>query len=118
MGIHTDLPIFKVAYDLLGQTVGLVRNMPRDVKGVIGGEIRDGCLKMLVLIFRANVSRDKAPHLAELLERAQEIELLLRLARDKRWISTGQYAAAILLSTSVGKQASAWKKKYAAAPVA
>ncbi len=118
MGLHSDLPIFKVAYDLLDVTIGLVRNMPRDVKGVIGGEIRDGCLKMLVLIFRANVSIDKAPHLAELIERCQEIELLLRLCRDKHFIATKQYAAAILLTTSIGKQASGWKKKFATAPVA
>ena len=39
MALHTDLPIFKVAYDLLDVIVGLVRNMPRDIKGVIGGEI-------------------------------------------------------------------------------
>ncbi len=117
MGLHSDLPIFKVAYDLLDVTIGLVRNMPRDVKSVIGGEIRDGCLKVLVLIFRANTRSDKGPHLAALIERAQEIELLLRLCRDKHWISTKQYAAAILLTTSIGKQASGWKKKFATAPV-
>ena len=119
MGLHSDLPIHKVAYDLFDTAVGLVRNMPRDVKSVIGGEIRDGCLKALVLIFRANVDRtDKGRHLAELIERAQEIELLLRLSRDKHWISTKQYAAAILLTTSIGKQASGWKKKFESAPAA
>jgi hypothetical protein len=118
MALHSDLPIFKVAYDLLDVIVGLVRNLPRDIKGVIGGELRDSSLKMLVLIFRANVSTDKAPHLAALIETAQKIELLLRLARDKHWISTKQYAAAILLTTSIGKQATGWKKKFATAPVA
>lgn len=118
MALHTTLPIYKVAYDLLDVAVDLVKNMPRDVKLVIGGELRDGCLKVLVLVFRANVSRDKATHLTELIERIQEIELLLRLSRDKRFISTAQYAKAVELTGSVGKQASGWRRQSAASPVA
>lgn len=32
MGIHTSLPIYKVAYDLLNVVTELVKNMPRDFK--------------------------------------------------------------------------------------
>jgi len=117
MAIHTTLPIYKVAYDLLDVAVDLVRNMPRDVKQVIGKDLRDDCLRVLVLIFRANVSRDKSTHLTEIIERVQVIELLLRLARDKRFISTAQYAKAIQLTGNVGKQASGWRKQSAASPV-
>ena len=87
MALHTELPIHKVAYDLAGLTVDLVKNMPREIKAVIGGELRDECLKLIVLIFRANVASDKRVHLAELIERLQVAELLLRLSRDKRYIS-------------------------------
>lgn len=34
MAIHTELPIHKLAYDLLGLTIDLVKNMPREVKPV------------------------------------------------------------------------------------
>lgn len=84
MAIHTELPIYKVAYDLLGVVVQLVRNMPREFKQSIGGKIRDECIEIATLVFRANVAADKAPHLLELLERLQVAELLLRLARDQR----------------------------------
>lgn len=117
MALHSTLPIFKVAYDLLDVAVDLVRNMPRDVKSVIGGEIRDGCLKITVLIFRANTRRDKVPHLLELIERVQKIELLLRLARDKHYIATGQYAKAVKLTDNIGRQANGWRKQSAASPV-
>ena len=43
--------------------------------------------------------------------------VLLRLARDKRLISTGQYAKAVELTQSIGKQATGWRKS-AASPVA
>lgn len=88
MALHSDLPIYKVAYDLLGVVAQLVKNMPREFKQSIGGKIRDECIDIATLVFRANVARDKAPHLLELIERLQVAELLLRLARDLRFIST------------------------------
>ena len=115
--LHSELPIYKVAYDLLGLIVQVARNMPRDVKQQLGGALRDECVQITVCIFRANVAREKAPHLLEVLERLQVAELLLRLSRDKRLISTAQYAAAIELTTSIGKQANGWRRS-AVSPVA
>lgn len=110
MAIHTQLPIYKVAYDLLDVVTDLVKNMPRDFKQSIGGKISQECVEIVVLIFRANCARDKVPHLGELIERLQVAELLLRLSRDKRLISTKQYAQAIELTNSVGKQAGGWRR--------
>jgi len=117
MALHTHLPIYKVAYNLLDTITDLAKNMPRDFKASIGGKLRDECVEIVVLIFRANCAHDKVPHLDLLIERLQVTELLLRLSRDKRLVSTGQYAQAIELTNSIGKQANGWRK-YAAAPVA
>jgi hypothetical protein len=110
MAIHTNLPIYKVAYDLLDVVTELVKNMPREFKRSIGGKVSDECVEIVVLIFRANCAQEKAPHLTDLIERLQVCELLLRLSRDKRLISTGQYAKAIELTNSVGKQANGWRR--------
>jgi hypothetical protein len=110
MAIHTQLPIYKVAYDLLDVITDLAKNMPRDFKQSIGGKLRDECVEIVTLIFRANVSQEKTVHLISLIERLQVSELLLRLSRDKRLISTGQYAKAIELTGSIGKQASGWRR--------
>lgn len=118
MALHSSLPIYKVAYDLLSVATDVVRNMPRDFKASIGGRIRDECVEVMVLIFRANAARNKVPHLDDLLERLQVAELLFRVSRDKRFISTGQYAAAVQLTTAIGKQANGWRKHSAASPVA
>lgn len=113
MAIHTDLPIYKVAYDLLDVVTDLVKNMPRDFKQSIGGKLRDEAVEITVLIFRANCAKEKAQYLVELVERQQVAELLLRLSRDKRLISTGQYAKAIQLTNSIGKQANGWRRSAA-----
>jgi len=117
MALHHQLPIYKVAYDLLNAITDLAKNMPRDFKASIGGKLRDECVEIVVLIFRANCSREKAAHLESLIERLQVAELLLRLSRDKRLISTGQYALAVELTNSIGKQASGWRRA-AASPAA
>ncbi|MFA6121883.1 MAG: four helix bundle protein [Sideroxydans sp.] len=110
MALHTNLPIYKVAYDFLDVVTDLAKNMPRDFKQSIGGKLRDEAVEISVLIFRANVAQEKASHLIELVERQQVVELLLRLSRDKRLISTGQYAKAIELTNSIGKQANGWRR--------
>ena len=119
MAIHTHLPIYKEAYELLSLTAKVTKNMPKDVRGSIGTEIRNLCLQSVILIARANAATDKAPHLTTLLEHVQTAEILFRLSKDQRYISTGQYANAIAITDSIGKQASGWKKQTAAvaAPV-
>lgn len=116
MSLHVNLPIYRVAYALADLAFDLIKNMPRDVKQVIGGELRDQCLTLIVLIYKANASKDKQSHLSELIERLQVVEPLLRLSRDKRFISTHQYARAIQLTDNIGRQASGWRKS-AAPPV-
>jgi hypothetical protein len=110
MALHTQLPIYKAAYDLLDVVTDLAKNMPRDFKASIGGKLRDEVVAVTILIFRANTARDKAPHLQGLTERLQVAELLLRLSRDKRLIAVKQYARAVDLTTSIGKQASGWRR--------
>lgn len=109
MATHTQLPIYKAAYDLLDIATGLVKNMQRDFKRSIGDKITTECIEITVLIFRANVAQDKARHLIELLERLQVAELMLRLSMDKRLISKEGYARAIEKTTSIGKQANGWR---------
>ena len=109
MAIHTDLPIYKVAYDLLITTTSLVKNMPRDFKASIGAKLRDECVEIMVLIFRANSTRNKTPYLDNLIERVQVADLLFRVARDSQSISIPQYASAIKLTGAVGRQAGGWR---------
>ena len=59
MATHTQLPIYKVAYDLLDVATSLVKNMQRDFKRSIGDKITAECIEITVLIFRANVAQEK-----------------------------------------------------------
>lgn len=113
MATHTQLSIYKAAYDLLDVVTDLVKNMNRDFKRSIGEKISNECIEITVLVFRANVAQEKEPYLLKLIERLQVIELMIRLAMDKRLISRPAYAKAIELSTSIGKQANGWRRASA-----
>ena len=110
MALHSSLPIYKVSYDLLQFVATITRNFPRDFKQSVGGKLRDECVEVLVLIYRANSAENKVPHLVQLLERLQVTELLLRLSKDMHFISESQYARSIEATDKIGKQANGWKK--------
>jgi hypothetical protein len=71
MALHKDLPIYKAAYDLLSVTTEITRNIPRDFKRLIGEKVREECVEILVLIFRANVAAHKIQYIEALLERVR-----------------------------------------------
>lgn len=110
MGLHYNLPIYKATYNLLREVVKASRNMPKDVKQAVGNVLRDECIGVSLMIYRANVSQNKESHIVALIERLQVIELFLRIALDERFISRGQYAQMVELTQSIGRQASGWKK--------
>lgn len=113
MALAKDLPIYKVAYDLLSLSTDVVQHMPRSVKVVLGGRLRDLCLDLVLLITRANRAKDKTPHLDTLLERLEETQILMRLCHDKRFLSRKKFADAAQLTANIGRQATGWRKHYA-----
>jgi len=119
MGLHTDTEIYRTAYELFTVATTAARNMPRDVKLLVGGKIRDELLVAFDAIYLANVAKDKVPHIEGVRRSILRVELLLRQSVDMRFITRTAYGRAVLLTRSVGKQATAWKKYSAShAPVA
>ncbi len=118
MALHSTLPIYKETYQLLVLATEITRHMPRDLRPAMGTKIREECLELVVLIYRANAATDKVPQLTTLLERLQVAELLFRLSKDLRLISLKQYARAIQLTSAIGKQANGWRKYSAKSPAA
>lgn len=112
MGMHNKLPIYTATRDLLKATVQITRNFPRDIKQSMGVTLLKETSEMVVLILRANiaVNASKVPHLDELLERLQVVELLFRVLTDLRFLTPQKHGEIIGLMSSIGKQAQGWKK--------
>lgn len=116
MAMHTELAIYNAAMGLLHMATNLTRNIPRDLKQQLGKRVIDECIDVLMLIARANATKDRRPYLTDLVEKVQVIELLMRLFKDNRFISVPQHARAMEVTTSIGKQANAWKRSTPTAP--
>ena len=109
MAIHTKLPVYKLASDLLDLSAGLLRNYPKPFRPM-GQAIADACLRMLILIARANAARNKLPAIEEMLEHLHVAEILLRLSMDKKIITPNQYARAAGVCVRIGNQAGGWRR--------
>jgi hypothetical protein len=116
MALHTQLQIYKTTYDFTALVFQYVANMERKYKRSIGERLEKLSTELVELIYRANCSRNKLPLLFELSERLQVIELMLRLAHDLRLLSHDQYARAVQLTSSIGKQNTGWRKASSASP--
>jgi hypothetical protein len=110
MARHEHLPIYKLSYELLGQVVQVTKEFPREFKFTLGQRLRDEVIELLVLIYRANSQKDKAPVISELLERILVVELLVRLCHDLRILTRKHYAALVQMTESLARQAEGWKK--------
>ena len=116
MAMHTELQIYAAAMGLLHMATNLTRNIPRDLKQQLGKRVIDECIDVLMLIARANSTRVRRPYLVDLVEKVQVIEFLMRLFKENRFISVSQHAKAIEVTTSIGKQANAWKRSTPTVP--
>ena len=114
MAQYRHLPIYRLTYELLQRVVDVTKEFPREYKFTLGQKLKDEVIEMVVLIYRANSTEDKVPVIETFLERLQVVELLVRLCRDMRIMSTKLYASVIEKTESLGKQAQGWKKARAA----
>jgi hypothetical protein len=108
--------VYKTGFDLFKKVTGIVKNMERSFKRLIGEDIVEEMKRLLILVYRANVADDKVPHLSQLIERVKLVESLFRLAWDLNEITDRQYWAVIRLTESISKQAVKWREWSAKRP--
>jgi hypothetical protein len=107
----SELPIYRVTYQLLERITKYARNFPRDMKLSLAGRLQQECVELVLNVYRANAARQgRAQYINVVLERVQVVELLIRLCRDLHLVSTAQYAAVIELTDQIGRQAQGWRK--------
>jgi hypothetical protein len=115
VALHTSTEIYAASFDLLGEAIGVILQMRRDAKALIGAKIIEGCIALDLHIRAANMAHDKEPEILRLLERLEVIELLTRTCRDRGYISPKAYASLIDRTQSIGKQANGWRKSQGGA---
>ncbi len=108
MAQYHHLPIYKLTYDILLRIMQVTKNFPREHKYTLGQKMKDETMELIVLIYRANSARDKAGHIAEIVERVQVLQLMMRLAHDLRILQRKHYADLAEKTDSLARQAQGW----------
>lgn len=75
MALASTLPIYRVTYELLQVVTRITKDMPRDYKQSLGNKVREECVELVLLIYRANCAREKRTHLENLQEHLQVVML-------------------------------------------
>ena len=115
MAQYKHLPIYKATYDLLLKVTEVTRHYPKDFKHSTGVMLRDEVMYVVLLIYRANATREHRIEVtAEIVERLQVIELLLRLSCDLRFISQKQFSSIVTLTDAIVRQAAGWHRSTSA----
>ncbi len=110
MAIYTNLPIYKASYSLLLEICRMLPNLPRDSRYSIGADLRVRVVGIIILIYRANRTRQKVPLIQDMREALLEAQVYIRLLCDMRHISERQYAGLAGMTADMSRQMSAWER--------
>ena len=109
MARYEHLPIYKKAFDLAVHFEKVVAGFSRYHKYTLGIELRNRSREIVLLIIRANSSRDKTSHLMQLRNDLEELLLLVRLCKEtKAFKSFKSFQFAAEEVTAISRQNEGW----------
>jgi len=89
----------------------IVRHFARYHKYTLGSELRTLSRQVVISIIRANNAQDKELHLEALLEKLEEMKLLLRIAKEVRaFNSFHSFEVSVRHLDSITRQCAGWLK--------
>lgn len=110
MAIYTNLPIYQASYSLMLEVSRMMPDLPRDCRYTLGQEMRGKVMEIIILIYRANRTRQKARIIAGMRETLLEVQVYVRLMCDLRYISQKKYALLMEHTSGMSRQLAAWEK--------
>ena len=109
--LYENLPVYKKALDLTVYFENIVRNFSRYHKYTVGTELRNLSRRILVLIAKANIRRERINALSEALQSLEELKILIRICKEiKAFRTFKSYEFATRLTIEVAKQCEGWLK--------
>ncbi len=106
------LLIYQKHYDFVVWLYPLINRIPKGHKQVLGKQMEELSISLLLLIVRANKSRsnERVQLQQQFSDELDCLRLLIRLAKDLRFISINQYAVAAEKMNEIGRMLSGWVK--------
>jgi len=109
-GRHDHLKIWQKSYDLARDLIEVTERFPRPQQtGGLGSEIRQAALTLIQTVMIANSGPGTAAN-HDLDLGIDYLQVIVRLARDLRYISIGQYEVLAGKIVEIGRMNGGWMK--------
>lgn len=117
MAFFTELPVYKLGYDLLLAIYDRVKLFTREHKYTLGEKLKNETLELLINIYKANKSKQepRLQYIENARQNTEVMRLLLRVAKDLKIIGIKGHVALNLQVEEMSKQLSSWHKYTAGA---
>ncbi|HPC37611.1 MAG TPA: diversity-generating retroelement protein Avd [Candidatus Paceibacterota bacterium] len=103
-------PIFHKTYELILWFWPIANKFPKSQRFVLGQRIENTLLDFLELIIEAKNSKIKISALAKASIKLDKLRIIIRLAKDLKFISIKQYQFAAITVDEIGKMLGGWLK--------
>jgi hypothetical protein len=103
-------PIFLKHYDLMAWLIPCTLAFPKSQRGVLARQVQTELFRINEWLVDAGTAEDPLPALAEADKSLIRLRTYLRLCRDLKLVSVGQYEHGSRLTAEVGKLLGGWIK--------
>jgi hypothetical protein len=117
MAFFTELPVYKVGYDLLLGVYQRTATFSGEYKYTMGERLKNEVTEMLIHIYKANKSgKDmRVSYISDARKHLEIVRLLLRICRDVKVIGLKGHVSLNMKVEEVSRQLGAWHKHAAGA---
>lgn len=110
MASYDNLPVYKTTYELLSYFYKIGKNIHRDYRYTLAERLKNELTDVLVLIYKVNLTNEKAELLESARDKIMIVKIQLRLLSDLKQISLKQFALCVEMVESISKQLASWQK--------
>ncbi len=110
--MHDKFILHKKTYELLIWIYPIINRIPKSHRLVLGREIEQVSLNLLLTIIKANKARGKKRHQLQLeySDYLDTLRILCRLTKDLKMMSIKQYSLTAEQINELGRMLSGWMK--------
>lgn len=110
MALFSELPVYKLGYDLLIQTYQRTAVFSREYKYTMGERLKNESTDMLLNIYKANKSKNsREQFIDQARQNVEVIRLLFRLCKDLKIIEMKGFVALNMQVEELSKQLASWQ---------
>jgi len=112
MALFTNLPVYKLGYDLLIEIYNRTKSFPREYKYTIGEKLKAESLNMLINVYKANKSKviNRLQYIDDARQNVEVLRLLMRITHDLKVIGTKGFTLINIKIEELSKQLTGWQK--------